>query len=296
MSGGKKQTTIDKSLKKVSFARSDKEKEEFEERMRGIVQEEVKKVKRERVLVEKLKVDIDAKNSEILERLETLEAKFEEFKDDVKARLDAISAAMEGAASETSYGVRGSTSSLCSRRSRWSVASGESRVSLSEREVWRMKKIVSEQDRKDRQENIVIKGVRVEEEDLAKWAQAFIKEKLTVDAEVLHARKSGNVIIVKIGSAEQKNEIMINKNKLVGTRIFIENDLPYEDRKRQEEIQRWVKEKRELGFDVRAGRGKIALMGHWWVWGEKEKLEKKLDEIRETKEQSNKKNSEKKDF
>ena len=296
MSGGKKQTTIDKSLKKVSFARSDKEKEEFEERMRGIVQEEVKKVKRERVLVEKLKVDIDAKNSEILERLETLEAKFEEFKDDVKARLDAISAAMEGAASETSDGVRGSTSSLCSRRSRWSVASGESRVSLSEREVWRMKKIVSEQDRKDRQENIVIKGVRVEEEDLAKWAQAFIKEKLTVDAEVLHARKSGNVIIVKIGSAEQKNEIMINKNKLVGTRIFIENDLPYEDRKRQEEIQRWVKEKRELGFDVRAGRGKIALMGHWWVWGEKEKLEKKLDEIRETKEQSNKKNSEKKDF
>ena len=222
MSGGKRQTTIDKSLKKVSFGKSDKEKEELEKRMRSIVQEEVKKVRKEKVIVEKLKVDIDTKNAEITE---ALEVKFEEFKDDVKARLATISSALEGVASEATDGARGSTWSLCSRISRKSVASGKSRVSLSEREVCRMKKIVSDEDKKDRQDNIVIKGVSVEGEDLVKWAQDFIKEKLTVEAEVINARKSGNVIIVKIGTAEQKNKIMMNKNKLVGTRIYIENDL-----------------------------------------------------------------------
>ena len=95
MSGGKRQTTIDKPLKKVSYGKSDKEKEELEERMRSIVQEEVKKVRKERVIVEKLKIDFDAKNAEITERLEALEVKFEEFKDDVKARLATISVALE---------------------------------------------------------------------------------------------------------------------------------------------------------------------------------------------------------
>ena len=37
-------------------------------------------------------------------------------------------------------------------------------------------------------------------------------------------------------------------------------------------------------------------MGHWWAWGEKEKLEKKLDEIREANELNNKKVSGKKDL
>lgn len=57
---------------------------------------------------------------------------------------------------------------------------------------------------------------------------------------------SGGVIIAKLGR-EEKIEVMKRKNKLAGTRIFIENDLSYEERKKQEEIHKWVKEKKERG-------------------------------------------------
>ena len=145
-----------------------------------------------------------------------------------------------------------------------------------------MKRIVADQDRKERQENIVIKGARIEGEDMAGWAKEFLKEKVGVEVEIQNARKSGNVVILKLGSMAQKNEVMKNKSKLVGSRIFIENDLPLEVRKEQEEIQRWVKEKKELGMDVRTGRGKVAYNGYWWGLGEIESLEKKINEQIET--------------
>ena len=99
-----------------------------------------------------------------------------------------------------------------------------------------MKRIVADQDRKERQENIVIKGVKIEGEDMAGWAKEFLKKKVGVKVEIQKARKSGNVLILKLGSMEQKNGVMKNKSKLVGSRIYIENDLPFEERKKQEEI------------------------------------------------------------
>lgn len=44
---------------------------------------------------------------------------------------------------------------------------------------------------------------------------------------------------------ERKKETILNKNKLRGTNIFIENDLSWEERKIQERINRWAKKEKE---------------------------------------------------
>lgn len=51
-------------------------------------------------------------------------------------------------------------------------------------------------------------------------------------------RVSGTVIVVKLENEDKKKEIMSNKNKLKGERIFIENDLSWEERKIQEKMNR----------------------------------------------------------
>ena len=45
------------------------------------------------------------------------------------------------------------------------------------------------------------------------------------------SRINGTVIVVRVGSEKENSEIMRNKHKLKGGRIFIENDLSWEERK-----------------------------------------------------------------
>jgi len=55
---------------------------------------------------------------------------------------------------------------------------------------------------------------------------------------VREVRRSGPVIVTRIEGEERKKEIMKNKYKLKGERIFIKNDLIYEERKVQEKMGR----------------------------------------------------------
>lgn len=62
-----------------------------------------------------------------------------------------------------------------------------------------------------------------------------------------------------------------NKNKLKGEKIFIENDLSWEERKIQEKMNRWVREKREKRFQVRIGLGRIRIGEIWRAWSDIER-------------------------
>lgn len=66
----------------------------------------------------------------------------------------------------------------------------------------------------------------------------MLADRIGVQVRVEAAWKGGDVVVAKLGSVEEKRQVMINKSKLSGSRMFIENDLSYEDRKRQEEIAR----------------------------------------------------------
>lgn len=64
---------------------------------------------------------------------------------------------------------------------------------------------------------------------------------------------------------------MRSKNKLRGERIFIENDLTWEERSVQGEIARWVKEEKEKGRSIQIGTGRVKINGSWKKW---EKVDK----------------------
>lgn len=70
---------------------------------------------------------------------------------------------------------------------------------------------------------------------------------------------------------------MNRKRKLVGSNIFIENDLSYDDRKKQEEIFKWIKEKKEIGLTVKAGHGRIMFKNTWFKWEERDKVEVEIE-------------------
>ena len=57
--------------------------------------------------------------------------------------------------------------------------------------------------------------------------------------------------------------------------------MTYEDRKRQEEIYRWVKDNREKGYGVKAGQGRIFYKGTWRSWEESDEIDKELRVVRE---------------
>lgn len=73
-------------------------------------------------------------------------------------------------------------------------------------------------------------------------------------------QKSGKVLVVKLENEIQKKVIMRNKNKLKGEKIFIENDLCWEDRKVQEEMNKWARI-REKGKEVKIGYGRAKIKG-----------------------------------
>jgi len=74
-----------------------------------------------------------------------------------------------------------------------------------------------------------------------------MEEKIGVKCKIEHYRISGKVIIAKLWSEEEKREVIRNKNRLKEDQIFIENNLTWEERKTQERINTWVKERRNKG-------------------------------------------------
>jgi len=131
-----------------------------------------------------------------------------------------------------------------------------------------------------KKENVVLKGVKMpenlekEKDKRVEWVKELIKKKLEVDCRINEVRKSGPVIIVKMENEEEKREIMKRKNKLKGDSLFIENDLSFEERKVQEKLNRWAKEKRSKGMEIKIGRGRARYRGKWTTWEEIEKEER----------------------
>ncbi|XP_020298886.1 golgin subfamily A member 6-like protein 22 [Pseudomyrmex gracilis] len=143
-----------------------------------------------------------------------------------------------------------------SMNSHVSSASDKSIDRLSVREIYKIKSLISDKEKEDRKKNVVVKGI-VEErelkmirEDPKRWAKFFFKSKLRLDCNVEQGRVSNKVIVIKLSSEEEKRA----------------HDLTWEERKIQEEIYKWVKEKREKGEEVKIGTGKVKIQGKWRQW------------------------------
>jgi len=66
----------------------------------------------------------------------------------------------------------------------------------------------------------------------------LIKEKVGVEYRVVSCRENGALIFVKLECEKIKKEVMKNKYRLKDNKIFIENNLSWEERKVQEKINR----------------------------------------------------------
>lgn len=301
-----RQSTLDKAVervdkekekekdkgKKVSF--SDVDRREAEEWIKKM-QNELRAVKTERVELEMIRKGLMEKEVILSEmvtkfenRLSELEAKVKEIEKREESRVTFLPARCredwlrkqeeegvesgEESAEETSEGDAASRLSSKSGKSGRSVRSAFSTRSLSEAEVFKMKKFVRVNERRERERNIVIKGEKNVGENLSVWVNELLKDRLGVEVKIEAVWRGGNVIVAKLGSIEERRIVMANKAKLAGTKIFIESDLSFEERKRQEEIGRWAKGKRELGMRVKVGLGRVLIGNRWIAWEDKKAL------------------------
>ena len=80
-------------------------------------------------------------------------------------------------------------------------------------------------------------------------------------------------------NAEDKVKVMQNeKNQQVV--IFIEKHLTFEERKRQNEMRKWVKEKKAAGINVEVGLGWIFFENKWIKWETFKNNKNKVEEDR----------------
>jgi len=247
-----------------------------EERVEGLRKEEGRWEEK----WEEIRERFDKLEKDLFERMEK---RVEEiWREQVREGEEVVSEARagEGSGNESERGLSWSKGS----RNYGSTTTMWSEDRLSSREVDKIRKWVNEKERMDRKENIVLRGVVMpseieKEKDRGRdWIKELIKNKLGVECEVKEVRRSGPVIVARIEGEEGKKEIMRNKFKLKGERIFIENDLTYEERKVQERMGRWAREKRVGGVEVKVGRGRVKIGNRWITWEEIEREERGREE------------------
>lgn len=130
------------------------------------------------------------------------------------------------------------------------------------------------QEKIRRKNNIIINGDGAKQLENKQAIQEFIGKELGVQAEVEEAyivKKNGieKGTIVKLRNFEQKREVMANKKKLNGTKIFIENDMTWKEREIQWKLRQIKKEKEMDGGKVVVGYQKILIKGKWMKLNEK---------------------------
>ncbi|EZA53800.1 hypothetical protein X777_06864, partial [Ooceraea biroi] len=78
----------------------------------------------------------------------------------------------------------------------------------------------------------------------------------------------GDMILVTLGSIEERNKIMEGKRKLKGSNIWIEEDLSWEERRERWVMRKIAMEEERKGNRVWRGNRKIRINEEWWWWDE----------------------------
>jgi len=133
---------------------------------------------------------------------------------------------------------------------------------------------IEAQEREKKRNNIVIKGIKINEPNLKEKVEEFIVNNLGVNAKIADSTSIGRqeqnrIIVAKIESFEQKIQIMKNKGKLRNTKVFIESDLTVKERKIQQTINEKAKEERATGSRVKVGYQKLIVDNKKYVWNKK---------------------------
>lgn len=127
-------------------------------------------------------------------------------------------------------------------------------------------------ERRERRNNIVIKGEEIPERETAlQSVEEVLKKHLQIEVGIQEAfwiRKElkRSRIVAKLSSWEEKRLVMNKKNKLKGKKLFIDNDLTKKERDIQKNIQEQGKTERENGARVKIGYKKMQINDKYFVW------------------------------
>lgn len=141
-------------------------------------------------------------------------------------------------------------------------------------EVKKLKGIIEGKEKKERKNNIVIRGLRKDRKDIIELGTDFLEKEFGARERIKHIKTEGKegreVVIVEMEDWQAKEKIMKEKNKLRGRNIFIDHDMTKEEREVQRKLREMARGEKGKGKRVKIGYRKIIIEGKVFVWNEKE--------------------------
>lgn len=136
-----------------------------------------------------------------------------------------------------------------------------------------LKRIIEDKEKKERKNNIVIRGLRKGKEDVKEVGTEFLEE-FGAGGKIKYMKMEGKegreVVIVGIEDWQAKEKIMKEKSKLRGRNIFVDHDMTKEEREVQRKMRERARRKKEEGKKVKIGYRKITVEGKVYIWNEEE--------------------------
>lgn len=101
-------------------------------------------------------------------------------------------------------------------------------------ELRRLKKIMEDQEKRSKRNNLIMIGLETEGKGVKETAIRFLEERFKIGKKVKSVWKTGprerEIAVVEMENWDDKQYIFKNKNQLKGTNTFIEHDLTKEER------------------------------------------------------------------
>lgn len=125
-------------------------------------------------------------------------------------------------------------------------------------------------EKKDRRNNIIIKGARFNEVNIKEEVARFIEDRLNVKERIVRALKLRNkdsnrrdIVLVVLESRSAKINVMKAKHNLRGSNIYIEDDWTRREREIQKGLRDLAKSTTQKGGTARVAYMKIEIDGKW---------------------------------
>ncbi|KAL3283727.1 hypothetical protein HHI36_024207 [Cryptolaemus montrouzieri] len=136
-----------------------------------------------------------------------------------------------------------------------------------------------------RRNNLIVQGLTIKSEnqdELKTEIAETIEKHFGIEVKITGASKLGpKTCLVELENAEVKKNNIMNKNKLgrlVGEKIYINDDLSKKDREIQGHIRGIASAEKKEGKNVKIGYRKLFIEGEKWVWNDNQtRLVKEAD-------------------
>lgn len=141
-----------------------------------------------------------------------------------------------------------------------------------EKKVRGIERMMERREKEDRGRSVVMRGVKQWKGDLRWGVEQVLKEigavvRLQEVRKVKSAREEGgDVVVIKLGNEEERKEVLRKKRGLIGRRIWIEEDLSWEERRVRWRLREIAKEEEEKGRKAWVTQERIRIDGEWWWW------------------------------